>query len=304
MTVAATRPGAPFAGLPLPAGQQVVAVDAQIGTLTALRAAPPAGVTRRGSALLVPGFTGSKEDHRVLLPLLAERGFDAWAYSQRGQGDSAGPDVVEAYTLDRLAAEVHELAAVVRSAAARDGGDGGPVHLLGHSFGGVVASAAAVADPTAFASLTLLCSGPHGWPGRKADIRDRLLAAGGRTDLWTLDNPGLAWRIEQDPRVLDELDAEARFLRERSIATPTAQLLAAIDILADTTDVTPAIAATGLRVLVAHGEHDDLAWPQGWQRRTAEQLGARYVVLADAGHLPNLEAPTATADLLAEFWAG
>ena len=36
-------------------------------------------------ALLVPGFTGSKEDFTPFLPYLAERGRSACAYSQRGQ---------------------------------------------------------------------------------------------------------------------------------------------------------------------------------------------------------------------------
>jgi pimeloyl-ACP methyl ester carboxylesterase len=278
----------PFGGLPLPDGVEASRLRLSAVELTALRARP-AGEAR-ATALLVPGFTGSKEDHRVLLPLLAERGIDAWAISQRGQGDSQALPRVEDYALDLLAEDVHEVAALI----------GGPVHLLGHSFGGTVAAAAAVHEPAAFASLTLLCSGPHGWPGRKDDLRARLLAAGGAADLWSLDNPALAWALAQGEPV--ELDPEAEFHRQRSLATSTAQLIAAIDILADPADVTPALAATGLPVLVAHGELDLTAWPQSWQRRTADQLGGRYAVLPGAAHSPNLETPEATADLLADFW--
>lgn len=278
-----------FGGLPVPAGVEATTIAVRAGELTALHAAP-AG-TPRGTALLVPGFTGSKEDHRVLLPLLAERGFDTWAISQRGQGDSFALPRVEDYALDLLAGDVQQAADRI----------GGPVHLLGHSFGGTVAAAAAVSGTERFGSLTLLCSGPHGWPGRKADLRERLLAAGGQADLWSLDNPALAWRIAQGEPV--DLDPEAAFHRARSLATSTAQLIAAIDILADPTDVTPALAATGLPVLVAHGEHDDTAWPQSWQRRTADQVGGRYAVLPGAAHSPNLETPEATADLLAGFWS-
>ena len=35
--------------------------------------------------LLIPGWTGSKEDFTPILPLLASVGFDATAYDQRGQ---------------------------------------------------------------------------------------------------------------------------------------------------------------------------------------------------------------------------
>ncbi|MEV7972797.1 alpha/beta hydrolase [Cellulomonas sp. NPDC089187] len=280
--------GVPFGELPLAAGVDVLRLRLPEVELTALRARPTGD--SRATALLVPGFTGSKEDHRVLLPLLAERGIDAWAISQRGQGDSQSLPRVSDYALDLLAGDVQEVVDLI----------GGPVHLLGHSFGGTVACAAAIADPARFRSLTLLCSGPHGWPGRKADIRARLLATGGTADLWSLDNPELAWALAQgeDPG----LDPEAQFHRLRSAATSTAQLIAAIDILADPTDVTAALAATGLPVLVAHGEHDDIAWPQSWQRRTAEQVSGQYAVLPGAAHSPNLETPEATADLLAGFW--
>lgn len=35
----------------------------------------------------------------------------------------------------------------------------------------------------------------------------------------------------------------------------------------------------------------------------ARRLSARYAVIDGAGHLPNLENPTATADLLDSFWS-
>ena len=297
-TSTAVRPGAAFGDLPLPDGVEPLVLDVPVGPLTALRSVVRDGVERRTVALLVPGFTGSREDHRVLLPLLAARGVEAWTYSQRGQADSAAPRGVGAYRRDDFTGDALDVAALVSAAA---GIEPGELHLLGHSFGGTVASATAVRDPAPFASLTMLCSGPHGWPGRKDAERDRLLGAGGLVDLWTLDNPALARRIAEDPATAAELDAEARFLRERSLATSVDNLLGAIDVLADVRDVTPGLAATGLPVLVAHGV-DDAAWPQPWQRAMAERLGARYAVIDDAGHLPNLENPAATADLLADFW--
>ncbi|GAA1725801.1 alpha/beta hydrolase [Isoptericola hypogeus] len=292
------RPGVAFSVLPLPDGVTPLVLDVPVGPLTALRAVVPDGVERRAVALLVPGFTGSREDHRLLLPLLAARGVEAWTYSQRGQADSAAPRGVGAYRLDDFTDDALDVAAVV---AADAGIAPGALHLLGHSFGGTVAAATAVREPGAFASLTMLCSGPHGWPGRKDAERARLLAAAGQVDLWSLDNPDLARRLAADPAALDALDDDARFHRDRSIATSVDNLLGAIDVLADIHDVTPDLAATALPVLVAHGV-DDAAWPQPWQRAMAERLGARHAVIDDAGHLPNVENPAATADLLAGFW--
>src|SRR5699024_9066006 len=99
----------------------------------------------RGTALLIPGFTGSKEDFLGVLPLLADRGWNALTYSQRGQADSAAPAGVDAYRLDEFA---QDAVTIVRTLVAERGG---PVHLLGHSFGGIVAREALISDPRLFA---------------------------------------------------------------------------------------------------------------------------------------------------------
>lgn len=287
-------PGKALGSLPLPAGVDPLVLELGVGRITALRSRPLDAdghpVVSRGTALLVPGFTGSKEDHRLLLPLLAAHGWDAWAFSQRGQADSAAPEGAGNYRLEDFADDTLEIAALLASM-----GDGSPVHLLGHSFGGVIARAAAIAGPERFASLTMLCSGPHGWPDRKTDVRARLLAADG-TDLWLLDNPELADLPD------GELSENDRFLRERSGRTSVDHLLGAISILADPRDSTEALAETGLPVLVAHGE-DDAAWPQVWQASMARRLDALYEVIPDAGHLPNVENPSRTVEVLHSFWS-
>ena len=59
---------------------------------------------------------------------------------------------------------------------------GEPLHLLGHSFGGLVTRAAVLAEPGLFTSFTLLGSGPSRLTGRRADLLDHLgplLDAGG-----------------------------------------------------------------------------------------------------------------------------
>lgn len=274
----------PFGALPVPAGVDVVGLPARVGALTAFHAAP-AGAAR-GTVLVVPGFTGSKEDFREFLPLLAERGWDAWAYSQRGQADSAAPAGVETYSLDALAADAVEVARLV--------GDGRPVHLVGHSLGGVVTRAAVIASPDAFASLTMLCSGPHGWPGRHQDTTDTVEASGSE-GLWYRDNPGTRGLPD------DALDPEMAFLRLRAERTSSDNLLAGAEILRSEDDTTDALRATGVPVLVAHGEHDD-KWPIAAQHDMAERLGARYAVLPGGAHSPQLEAPTATRDALDGFF--
>ncbi len=296
-TTSALLPGAPFPVTAPGSGSagdrfridHLVATTA-VGPLTAVRARPTTRAVR-GQALLAPGFTGSKEDFLPLLPLLAARGWDVLAYSQRGQADSARatPDEVASYRLDDFA---HDAVAVAAALAADGAPGAGRVHLLGHSFGGVVARAAALLSPGTFADLTLLCSGPHGWPDRKADVV-AALEAHPEASTWDLDHP-------DDPARAEEPYED--FFRERAARTSRASLLGALAILQDTTDTTPALAATGLPVLVAHGETDD-AWPQTWQHAMATTLRARYTVIPGAGHLPNTEAPEATAAELDTFWS-
>ena len=276
-------PIAHFGGMPMRPGSDAFALEADVGVLTALRARP-AGVAR-GVVLWVPGFTGSKEDAHEILPRLAEAGWDAWAYSQRGQADAARPSDDD-YSLDALAGDAVEIARIV--------GAGASVHLIGHSLGGVVARAAGIREPAAFASLTMLCSGPKGWPGRHDDTSATVSTAGS-LGLWQRDNPD---KVDASD---DEIGAFEAFFRHRAAATADENLLQGAAILRSEMDTTDALRASGVPVLVAHGEFDD-KWPIPWQRDMAERLGARYVVIPGGAHSPQAEAPEPTLHTLTSFY--
>ncbi|SDD69853.1 Lysophospholipase, alpha-beta hydrolase superfamily [Sanguibacter gelidistatuariae] len=278
------RPGEAFGPLPLLDGVVAVTIRTAVGELTGLHAEPTAAA--RGTVLLVPGFTGSKEDFGPLLPLLAAHGWDTWAYSQRGQADSAAPEGLDAYRLEDFAADACEVADII--------GVGAPVHLLGHSFGGLVARAAALRAPEAFLDVVLLCSGPRGFGSSKDDLRS-IVDASGSLGLWANGNPALA----QVPTA--ELEPADAFLKVRAAATSPDNLRGIMDVLWDTVDRTADLRDTGLPVLVAHGATDD-AWPQAWQKEMADVLAGPYRIIPDAGHCPAEENPTATADLLHAYW--
>jgi pimeloyl-ACP methyl ester carboxylesterase len=264
-----------FGGLTLPESLHVFSIDG----LTAIRALPEG--PSRGVVLFVPGFTGSKEDHRFLVDLAALRGWEAYSYSQRGQADSVAPHGVDEYSLDRLAADA---VAVAESIAA-----GRPVHLVGHSLGGLVARAAAILRPSVFADLTMLCSGPGG-QGPEHHVDDAAFVAEHGTLAWWEHNNPLGARNE------DEV-----FVRERAAASSDDNFLAMAAILRDTPDSSDALRETGLPVLVAHGDTDD-AWPIASQLTMARRVGARYEIIPDAGHLPNIDNPSYTTELLDGFW--
>ncbi|RYJ04640.1 MAG: alpha/beta fold hydrolase, partial [Actinomycetales bacterium] len=123
--------------LALPDGVVPIVVDTSRGSFAAhtVRVAEP-----RGHVLLVPGWTGSKEDMTQVLPLLATAGLDATAYDQRGQHETPGTDHDD-YSLHGFGADAVAVGRAVSST---------PAHLLGHSFGGLVAQWAVLADPSAW----------------------------------------------------------------------------------------------------------------------------------------------------------
>lgn len=249
-----------------------------------------AGSARRGTALLVPGFTGSKEDFLAVLGPLADAGFRVVAVDGRGQYESGGPDEEAAYALHELAADLLAQAAAL----------GGSVHLVGHSFGGLIARAAVLRDHAPFRSLTLMSSGPAAvGPGQRERLRLLIAALGamGMPEVWQ------AMRQLDPPEAADEatLSEVNDFLRERWLATAPAQLLATGRRLSEEPDRVDALAEVPLRVLVLSGAVD-YAWPVEEMDTMAARLGARRGIVAGAEHSPAAQQPEATASALEAFW--
>jgi len=266
----------------------------------ALLDVPAAGPTVHAPVLLVPGYTGSKEDFGPLLPLLAAAGHRVVALDQRGQFESDGPPDPTAYTPARLAADL---------VAVRDALGLAPAHLVGHSFGGLVARAAVLADAVladavGWLSVTLLDSGPAALPGSRRSTTE-LLAGAARTvpleQLW--DGVRAFWAAQGHPQADD---AATAFQRERFVGSQPSALVGMGEALLAEPDrvdeLREAAAAGGVRLAVVFGEHDD-AWPPAAQRDMAARLGVPAVAVPGAVHSPAVEAPEATAAVLLSFFA-
>ena len=268
-----------------------VTLPGRTGPLAALDTGPAAG----GTVLLVAGYTGSKEDFAPLLSPLADAGLRAVAIDQRGQFESPGPDDPAEYTVAELAADVVTVAHRLRAEAA------GPLHLLGHSFGGLVSRAAVLAEPASFDSLTLLGSGPGRLTGPRAELLDHLsplLEAGGVQ----LVNDTLEQLAMTDPRAQAVPAPTREFLRRRFLANSAAGLRGMADAMLAEPDRLAELAASGVPVLVAHGIADD-AWSPAVQTEMARRLGARHEVIGHAVHSPAIENPARTLEVLLSFWA-
>lgn len=246
-----------------------------------------------GVVLLVPGYTGSKEDFLPLLRPLAAAGYRAVAIDQRGQHESAWAASPAGYRLEALAGELCAVAGALGAPRIE-------LHLVGHSFGGLVSRAAVLAAPEQFSDLVLMGSGPSAIQGRRRaliEAGEPVLAAGGMTALWEQ----LQDQARADPAYVRPAAALQAFLRARFMATDPVGLTVMGNALRDEPDLSDRLAAAGKRLLVLHGVDDD-AWPPAVQAGMARRLAASYAVIERAAHSPAVENPAATAAALIEFW--
>jgi pimeloyl-ACP methyl ester carboxylesterase len=267
--------------LDIPNGVEATGIETPVGTFAAHVArieSPSAHV------LLIPGWTGSKEDFTPLLPLLAEAGFDATAYDQRGQFETpAGAD--PNYTLDGYAAD----ALAVASACSIE-----PSHLLGHSFGGLVAQQAVVTQLPSWRSLSLLDTGPGALgesPNRPLKMLLDALGTVPMADIHRVREQMLGLRREPDI---------AEFLLRRFTSNDPLSLKAMTQALLSSPDRIDEIVALALPVWVGRGADDD-AWPHEVQASMAKRLGTEIHVIENAAHSPAVENTQGLADAWLPF---
>ncbi|MFD5378178.1 alpha/beta fold hydrolase [Streptomyces griseoincarnatus] len=262
------------------------------GEFAVLDVPPRAGVTVRGTVLLLPGYTGSKEDFTLVLEPLAARGYRAVAVDGRGQHGSDGPaDDESAYAQGELAKDV------LAQARAFDV----PVHLVGHSMGGQVARAAVLLDHTPFRSLTLVSSGAA---RISASQEQRVTLLRDALAVMSMEE---CWKAILAMGPPEEVGGPARGfggpeqLQKRWLSTKPAQLLATGRQLCAEPDRVAELAAVPLPFHVLSGSHDD-TWPVPGLDAMARRLEARRTVVDGAGHTPMADHPTPTAQYLADFF--
>jgi pimeloyl-ACP methyl ester carboxylesterase len=266
------------ATLDLPEGARRTTAESDRGTFAVLEAVPAAGPIELGTALLVPGYTGSKEDF-IPAP---------------GQYETPGPDDPAAYHPEQLGADIAALAEATAAA-----------HLLGHSFGGLVAREAVLRQgEPGVTSLTLLSSGPAALPGdRASELRFMLTALGDAHGEDLARKISEIWHGYLEPQaVADGVPAGiVAFLKERMLANNPAGLVTMAKHLLTAEDRTADLAKCGVPVFVLYGE-DDNAWPAAVQEEMAATLNARRACIPGAVHSPAVEAPATTAHALTRFW--
>ena len=245
----------------------------------------------RGDVLLVPGFTGSKEDFIAILEPLARFGWRVAAMDLPGQGGSASLGPRGRHTTRTMADTVE--------AVAEWFAPGRPVHLVGHSMGGLVTRELVLADPSTLASWTAMSSGPGAIPaeGHTALLQlEAALSALPMDIIWTqkeaMDRAG-GW--------VPPSDEVAEFCAQWFMSNDPAAMSDCAEILMTAPDQTEAAAAamatSGLPGAVVTGAIDD-AWPVDAQEDMAARLQVPWHVLPGIGHNPSTEDPRMTALVL------
>ena len=264
-------------------------VPTATGDLAALIGEPPPGATPAPPVLLVPGYTGSKEDFLPVLAPLARAGHRATAIDLRGQYQSTGPDDPSLYTIE---AHAKDVAQVLTSL-------GPQAHLVGHSFGGLVTRRAVINGARPLTHV-LVGSGPAALPGRRAATIPLMLQVVAESGVPAFAEA--AAEMERgDPRMAEVPDEVRRFLNERRLEGSAVALRVMGEEILSVPDEVAELAAAGIRTLVDYGEADD-AWPPDLQTEMAARLGAEALGLAGAIHSPACEQPEAFVEVLLRFW--
>lgn len=249
----------------------------------------PAHVVRgRGEETVVflHGVGGGKECWQPQLEACASR-YRAAAWDMPGYGETPPlPETNFAALAEALLALVNHLGP-------------GPVHLVGHSLGGMVALEFAADHQDRLVSLVLSGTSPaFGNPEgdwQKQFVADRLRPLDeGRTmsDL----APGIVAGLvgdAPDPEGVDLAVTAMSHVPPETYRT-TMQTLVTFD----RRDVLPKI---GVPTLVLAGEKDSNAAPAMMEKMAAKIPGAVFECLPGAGHLANVERPAAFNHVLLDF---
>ena len=192
-----------------------------------------------------------------------------------------------------LAAVADRMAEVVKEAAAND------AIVLGNGYGGFVALQMAIRHPSIASKLILAdCGAAFSEAGREA-FRNMAAAArakglGAITDV--------AMRRLFAPEFQTAHPELMRDRREAFLKTDPEVLQAACAALA-ALDLRPELSKVAIPVLVLVGEHDEATPPPMSHELSALLPNARLKVMAGCAHVPQLQAPRAFLDTIADFLA-
>ncbi|MEP4377408.1 MAG: 3-oxoadipate enol-lactonase [Alphaproteobacteria bacterium] len=207
-------------------------------------------------------------------------------YDKRGHGISDAPPAP--YSLADHVADAHALL---------DHLDIAHAVVVGVSVGGMIAQGLAVAHPARVTGLVLCDTAARIGTGEAWEERIAAIRAGGLESI--ADGIMERW-FSSDFR--SRAPGELSLWRNLLVRTPVEGYVGTCAALAGG-DLTTDIGGLNVPVLCICGDEDGATPPELVRELAASIPGARYLEVANAGHLPCIEQPTVMADAIAEFLA-
>jgi pimeloyl-ACP methyl ester carboxylesterase len=228
------------------------------------------GEASRPPILFVHGLWAGAWLWERWLPVVAERGRDAWAIELRGRNGSRPVPDLGRVRIDGFARDVRDALDRI-----------GPAILVGHSMGGLVAQAVATEEVNVRA-VALLCSVPP--RGIVALTGPLLRQAGAYLPAMVRGRAFAPRRADADALIMNEVaqgERDALFARFIADSGTVAREIALGSVAVDPE-------AVRVPVLIGGATHDRIS-PPGLHPKLVDRYGAQELVFEGRGHLIMLE---------------
>jgi pimeloyl-ACP methyl ester carboxylesterase len=246
--------------------------------------------------VLVHGFGGAKEDFADHVPTLA-LDHTVVVFDHRGHGASDKPTDRAAYSIDRLAHDILDVA---------DGCDLDRFRLLGHSMGGMVARQIPLLAPERLDALVMMDTSPGPIPGFDPALMDAAAEVAftrGKGALKELLDMVSVLETPAYQRTLADRPGYRQFMeRKWDDLSEVMWGAMAVALARQPDDLAAMVAAVRVPMLVIVGAEDKpFIGPSHAMADAIES--AELVVVPDAGHSPQFENPAYWIDAMTQFLA-